>query len=95
VVRGRRTSTTEGCNEGVAVLRPEDARLGAISGDANTFTVQVTEKVFLGDKVVCVGAFESGDSCEFWVAHEQDAQVGLGDSLEVSWSCEQTALVEA
>ena len=93
-IHGRRTGGTDG-PIGIAVLRPEDARLGRQEDpSANSFKVRINEKVFLGDKIVCTGTFESGDSCEFWLPHDQDADVSLGIPLTVTWRREQTALVE-
>jgi ABC-type Fe3+/spermidine/putrescine transport system ATPase subunit len=95
-IHGHRTGGTGDAPHGIAVLRPEDARLGPPEDpSANTFKVRINEKVFLGDKIVCTGTFESGDSCEFWLPHDQDADVSLGTPLSVAWHQEQTALVEA
>lgn len=95
-IRGRRTGDTSGAAEGIAVLRPEDARLGRPQDprSVNTFQVRVNEKVFLGDKIVCTGDFVSGEPCEFWLPHEDDAEVSLGTPMTVSWRVEQTALVQ-
>jgi ABC-type Fe3+/spermidine/putrescine transport system ATPase subunit len=96
-IQGRRTGGTGEVPEGLAVLRPEDARLGRPRdlSSVNTFKVRVSEKVFLGDKIVCTGSFESGESCEFWLPHEQDSDVSLGIPLSVTWRKQQTALVDA
>jgi putative spermidine/putrescine transport system ATP-binding protein len=95
-IDGRRTGGTSGPAQGIAVLRPEDARLGRPEDprSSNTFEVRVREKVFLGDKIVCTGTFGSGEACEFWLPHEQDGDVRLGTPLTVSWRKEQTALVQ-
>jgi putative spermidine/putrescine transport system ATP-binding protein len=95
-IHGRRTGGTGEVSEAIAVLRPEDARLGRPrDAGSNPFKVLVSEKVFLGDKIVCTGTFESGEPREFWLPHEQDGDVGLGTALTVTWRKEQTALVEA
>jgi len=94
-IQGRRTGGSGEVSEAIAVLRPEDARVGRSDDAANTFKVRINEKVFLGDKIVCTGTFESGDPCELWLPHDQDRDVTLGTPVSVSWRPEQTALVEA
>jgi putative spermidine/putrescine transport system ATP-binding protein len=93
-LRGVQTRGLATGERGLAVLRPEDARIGKDhAAAANTLKVVVEEKVFLGDRVLCVGALTSGERCEFWVSHEEEPEVLLGRPTPVTWSHERTAIV--
>ncbi|WP_020497938.1 ABC transporter ATP-binding protein [Sciscionella marina] len=93
-IRGSATDRVSPGDRLRVVLRPEDAHL--IPDPArqwNTFAITVTEKVFLGDRVLCTGTLPSGERCSFWISHDEDREIQIGRPTEIAWPAERSVLV--
>jgi spermidine/putrescine ABC transporter ATP-binding subunit len=95
IVEGRITGPVYGSDAVRVVLRPEDGVLTPPSGEEhNHFRVHVTELLYLGERIRCIGAFADGIQGSFWLHHCDADKVRVGQDVDLYWPHSRTVFVE-